>query len=361
MKVGAASHIKNYSSEEYFMMRCLQLAKLGLGPAAPNPAVGCVIVHDKKIIGEGYTSHYGGPHAEVNAIAAVKDKTLLSRATLYVSLEPCSHFGKTPPCTNLILKHGIPEVVIGTKDPHDKVAGEGIEKLRQAGCRVTVGILESACKVQHRRFLCFHQKKRPYIILKWAQSADGFIAPDKAIRNEEPGPYWITNRRSRQLVHKWRTEEQAILVGAGTVLEDNPQLTARAWYGKSPTRVILDRSLSITGNYHVLDNSSKTIIITEQEFPGTGNESHIYEQIDFSRDVAAQIGAILYRHNIISVIIEGGARTLETFINPGLWDEARIFTGKSLLKNGLSAPVISGNITDEFNILDDLVKVLLND
>ncbi|MBT8185555.1 MAG: bifunctional diaminohydroxyphosphoribosylaminopyrimidine deaminase/5-amino-6-(5-phosphoribosylamino)uracil reductase RibD [Eudoraea sp.] len=342
------------------MMRCLQLAKLGLGTAAPNPAVGCVIVHNKLIVGEGFTSPYGGPHAEVNAISSVKDKSILSGAILYVTLEPCSHFGKTPPCTNLILKNNIPEVVIGTADPHHKVAGEGIEKLRQAGCKVTVGILETACRKHHKRFLKFQEEKRPYIILKWAQSVDGFIAPADSERNEDARPYWITNKRSRQLVHKWRSEEQAILVGTGTVLKDNPGLTTRTWFGKSPLRIVLDSKLSITANYQVLDQKVKTILFTEKEISGRENDSLVYEKIDFSGDIVAQICAVLYRYNIISLIIEGGARTIETFISSGLWDEARIFTGNSRLINGLSAPMISGSIAQEFNILDDKVKVLLN-
>ena len=199
--------------------------------------VGCVVVHDGKIIGEGYTSPYGGPHAEVNAINSVKDKKLLSKATLYVTLEPCSHYGKTPPCADLIAAHKIPQVVIGLKDPHSKVAGKGIEKLEQSGCEVTVGILEEACRWHLKRFLSFHERNRPYIILKWAESKDGFIAPEANKRNSEPEPFWITNTYSQQLVHKWRSEEQAILVGTNTVLEDNPKLTSRNWTGKNPIRV----------------------------------------------------------------------------------------------------------------------------
>lgn len=359
----AASTPDNWqkSPDEYYMRRCLQLAKNGLGMAAPNPAVGCVIVYNQIIIGEGYTSQYGGPHAEVNAIASVKDKSLLTRARLYVTLEPCTHFGKTPPCTDLILKHNIPEVVIGISDPNDLVAGKGTEKLRLAGCKVTIGILEAACSDHHKRFLCFQREKRPYIILKWAQSADGYIAPDASMRNDDPRPYWITNKRSRQLVHKWRSEEQAILVGSSTVIEDNPKLTTRHWYGQSPLRIILDRDLSIQGDYHVLDKQVKTIVITHRSVSDSENGAIVYERIDYNADIAAQIVAILYKHHISSVIIEGGARTLNTFIKSGIWDEARILTGDTQMKKGLKAPQISGNIFREFKLLNDEIKMLLND
>ncbi|MEX0291327.1 MAG: bifunctional diaminohydroxyphosphoribosylaminopyrimidine deaminase/5-amino-6-(5-phosphoribosylamino)uracil reductase RibD, partial [Flavobacteriaceae bacterium] len=226
--------------DERYMKRCLFLAKKALGHAAPNPMVGCVIVHKETIIGEGYTSAYGRAHAEVNAIRSVHDPSLLPEATLYVTLEPCSHHGKTPPCADLILSHKIPEVVIGLKDPHVKVAGQGIEKLKKAGCEVRLGILENECKKHHRRFLTFHLKKRPYIILKWAQSLDGFMAPEDSKRSEDPQPYWLTNTYSRQLVHKWRSEEQAILVGTNTVIQDNPHLGTRYWNGRSPIRIFSD-------------------------------------------------------------------------------------------------------------------------
>ena len=208
------------------MQRCIQLAKSNMGTVAPNPMVGCVIIEKDEIIGEGFTSAYGGPHAEVNAIESVRDKSRLVNATLYVSLEPCSHFGKTPPCADLIIKHNIPNVVIGAKDPHEKVAGNGISKLENAGCNVREGFLEEECIRLNRRFFTYHQKKRPYIILKWAQSGDGLIAPGSELRGSNPEPYWISHPYSQQLVHQWRTQEQAILVGTNTVLEDDPQLTA---------------------------------------------------------------------------------------------------------------------------------------
>ena len=276
-------------------------------------------------------------------------------------MEPCSHYGKTPPCVDLILKNNIPEVVIGIQDPHKKVAGKGIEKLLQAGCKVRVGLLEDACRDQHRRFLCYHEKKRPYIILKWAQSADGFIAPDPAQRVEGARPFWITNRRSRQLVHKWRSEEQAILAGTRTILDDNPGLTCREWYGNSPLRVILDRDLCIKGDYQVLDKSVKTIIITQQQVSENDGNALIYEYIDFGGEISSQIADVLFKHKITSVIIEGGARTLEAFIVANLWDEARIFTGPANFKGGLKAPLISANNSRELDVLEDKLKILLND
>ncbi|MCW5516525.1 bifunctional diaminohydroxyphosphoribosylaminopyrimidine deaminase/5-amino-6-(5-phosphoribosylamino)uracil reductase RibD [Muriicola sp. Z0-33] len=343
------------------MLRCLQLAKNGLGKAAPNPAVGCVIVHQQKIIGEGYTSPYGGPHAEVNAIASVKDKSLLSEASLFVTLEPCSHFGKTPPCADLIIKHSIANVIIGCSDPHLKVAGKGIAKLRQAGCNVTLGVLEAECRDHHKRFFRFQEDRRPYIILKWAQSSDGFMAPESSMRFDAPQPYWITNKRSRQLVHKWRSEEQAILVGTNTVLEDNPELTTRHWHGNSPIRVILDKDLKIKGDYNVLDNKVKTLIITQQIVTNDPKSTIIYEQIDFNDHLAIEIAELLFKHKIISIIIEGGARTLSTFINSGMWDEARVLTGCTNMDKGLKAPHLSGNIISEYNIMEDQVKIILND
>ena len=247
------------------MLRAIELGKNALGSAAPNPMVGCCIVHEDSIIGEGFTNPYGGPHAEVNAIRAVKDQTLLEKATLYVTLEPCSHYGKTPPCSNLIIEKKIPKVAIGLKDPHHKVSGRGIEKLESAGVQVKVGVLETDCKEHHKRFVTLQEKKRPYIILKWAESLDGYIAPSKEMRDKNPNPYWITNSYSKQLVHQWRSEEQAIMVGTQTILDDNPKLTPRDWKGNPPIRIVLDRSLKTPPHFHVMDGSIKTIIFTEKE------------------------------------------------------------------------------------------------
>ncbi|WP_394748532.1 bifunctional diaminohydroxyphosphoribosylaminopyrimidine deaminase/5-amino-6-(5-phosphoribosylamino)uracil reductase RibD [Spongiimicrobium salis] len=348
-------------SHEYYMARCVQTAKNGLGTTFPNPMVGSIVVHNGKIIGEGYTSPYGGAHAEVNAIASVENKSLLKEATLYVSLEPCSHYGKTPPCADMIIAKQIPKVVIGCKDPHEKVAGKGIQKLQEAGLEVVYGVLEDLCKKHHKRFLTFHEKKRPLIILKWAETADGFIAPKKNWRKEQPEPYWITNTYSKQLVHQWRSQEQGILVGTQTVLEDNPRLNTRLWAGASPVRIVLDRQLKIPEHFHLMDNSVKTIVFTEI------SEAHLfqtgiqYEPIDFSKNIAEQICAVLHQHQLLSFIIEGGARTLQTFIDANLWDEARVFTGPTLFKAGIKAPLLPSSKSTITKIASDTLKIYHND
>ena len=330
---------------EFYIKRCLQVAKNGLGSTRPNPMVGAVVVYDNRIIGEGFTSAYGGNHAEVNAINSVKDQALLNKSTLYVTLEPCSHFGKTPPCSDLIIKHKIHEVVIGCVDDNPEVAGKGIAKLRASGCNVTIGILESECKTHHKRFFTYHNKKRPYIILKWAESKDGFIAP---ISKDEQKPVWITNTYSRQLVHKWRSEEQAILVGTNTVLEDNPSLTVRDWTGENPIRVVLDKESKLNSNFNVFNDAAEAFRITNRE-------------IDFNKPIAIQIADILYKKNINSIIIEGGSHTLQTFINEGLWDEARIFTGDVEFKDGLKAPDLKGKLISESRIKNDLLRIYAKD
>ncbi len=346
---------------EKYILRCIQIAKNGLGTTSPNPMVGAVIVQNNAIIGEGYTSPYGGSHAEVNAINSVKDKTQLTNATIYVTLEPCSHYGKTPPCADLIIKHKIPNVIIGLKDPHKKVAGAGIKKLLEAGCNVTTGILKEKCREHHKRFLCFHENKRPFIILKWAETNDGFISPNKANRNTTPEPFWITNKKSRQIVHQWRSEEPAILVGTNTVLEDNPKLDVRHWYGKSPTRIVIDRDLKIDKNYTILDVSVKTIVITTNKSKDKRIDGIIYEEIDFNADIAKQICNILHTHNILSVIIEGGAKTLQTFIDANLWDEARVFKGINTFYEGIKAPKLTGNLIRTTTIETDVLNTYRND
>ena len=342
------------------MLRAIELGKNALGTAAPNPMVGCCIVHDDHIIGEGYTDAYGGPHAEVNAITSVKDKSLLEKATLYVTLEPCSHFGKTPPCSELIIKSKIPKVVIGIKDPHSKVAGKGIEKLKSAGISVTVGLLENLCREHHKRFLNFQEKNRPYFILKWAESMDGFVAPSKTKRNKKPQPFWITNSYSKQLAHQWRTQEQSILVGTQTVLDDNPKLTARNWKGNHPIRIVLDRSLKIPRDFNVLDGSVKTIVLTEVE-KSESLDNLTFETIDFKKDIGQEICRVLMKHQIISVMIEGGTKTLQTFIDLDLWDEARVFKGDITFSSGLPAPTISGKPISKTSILNDTLTILRHD
>ena len=345
-------------SHKTYMKRCLQLAANGLQAAMPNPSVGAVIVHNNVIIGEGYTSEYGGNHAEVNAIHSVKDKSLLKESTIYVSLEPCSHFGKTPPCSDLIIKHSIPKVVIGTIDPFAKVAGKGIEKLQNAGCEVILGVLEDECIASNKRFFTFHQHKRPYIILKWAQTQDGFI--DKIRQENDPiQPNWITNTFSRQLVHKWRSEEAAILVGTNTAITDNPKLNTRDWHGKNPVRIVLDKSLRIPSSYSLFDQTIKTIVLTEKQ--NKNSENIIFELIDFSKKIAQQICTVLYTHELQSVIIEGGKQTLQTFIDANLWDEARVFTGNVLFQAGIEAPTFAGKLQTEQTILDNSLHIFTND
>ncbi|MBD0832618.1 bifunctional diaminohydroxyphosphoribosylaminopyrimidine deaminase/5-amino-6-(5-phosphoribosylamino)uracil reductase RibD [Aestuariibaculum sediminum] len=330
---------------ERYIQRCLEIAKNGLGTTRPNPMVGSVIVHKNLIIGEGFTSAYGGNHAEVNAINSVKDKEILKQATIYVTLEPCSHYGKTPPCSDLIIKHKIPEVVIGCLDDNILVAGKGIEKLRSAGCHVTVGVLENECKAHHKRFFTFHNKKRPYIVLKWAETTDGFIAPET---RTEKKPVWITNKYSRQLVHKWRTEEQAILVGTNTVLQDNPSLTSRDWTGHNPIRVVIDREEKLPKTFSVFNHEAQTLTLTKNI-------------IDFTKPLAQQVSDVLHNHNINSVIIEGGTKTLQSFIDENLWDEARIFTGTTTFGSGCKSPKLTGRLISKEHIINDTLKIYLND
>ncbi len=343
------------------MSRAIEIARNGIGSTAPNPMVGAVIVHKEKIIGEGFTSPFGGPHAEVNAIHSVADRDMLKKSTLYVTLEPCSHFGKTPPCSDLIIEQGLPSVVIGVLDPHEKVAGKGIEKLKNAGVEVTTGILEAECRELHKRFLTFHEKKRPYTILKWAETTDAFIAPDAEKRSENPEPFWISNAYSRQLVHQWRSEEQAILVGTNTVINDNPKLNVRQWAGKNPFRIVLDRRLRITGDYHVLDGSIPTLMLTAGEKRPSYREGVDYHIMDFSQDVVQNIDRILHQENILSVLVEGGAHILQSFIDADLWDEARIITGKSSFKKGIKAPQLTGKLTNTTNIGSDILNIYYND
>jgi len=343
-------------THDIYMKRCIELAKNGLGTTYPNPMVGSVIVCDGKIIGEGWHQKSGEAHAEVNAVNSVKNQSLLKKSTIYVSLEPCSHFGKTPPCCDLIIANGIPNVVVGTVDPNEKVAGNGIKKLLEAGKNVTVGILEHDCQEINKRFFTFHQKKRPFVILKWAESLDGFIAP---LSKLEQKPVWISNVYSRQLVHKWRSEEQAILVGTQTVIDDNPKLDVRDWAGKNPVRVVIDAKNRIPKDRHVFDNQTKTIIICTEKFSGD-KENLIFEVIDFTKNIAVQVLDVLYKHQIQSVIIEGGRQTLQTFIDANLWDEARVFKGNVVLNDGILAPVLHSKKVDRQMIGEDELLIFSN-
>ncbi len=330
------------STDEKYMKRCLELAGMASGNTAPNPMVGSVIVHDNKIIGEGYHRFYGGAHAETIAIDSVKDKKRLKNATLYVNLEPCAHHGHTPPCSERIVNEGIPRVVIGMRDPSSKVSGKGINMLRKGSCRVVENILEQESREVNRRFITFHERKRPYIILKWAQTLDGFI--DKVRAKDDPiQPNWITNELSKRLVHKWRTEEQAILVGANTTLKDNPRLTVREWHGKNPLRLIIDRHLEVSEEFEMIYDSQPTVIFTDTNSDLTKSK-RLSEypteivRLNFSKDVLKQILGFLYDRNVVSIFVEGGEQTLSGFFNEGIWDEARVFIGNKTFHSGVKAP-----------------------
>lgn len=337
----------------------MQIANNGLGSTRPNPSVGAVIVLDDEIIGEGYTSSYGGNHAEVNAINSIKNKEVLKAATIYVTLEPCAHFGKTPPCADLIVKHQFKNVVVGCIDSNSLVAGKGVKRLENAGINVIVGVLERECLEHHKRFFTVQNKKRPYIILKWAETKNGYIAP---LKKEEQKPVWISNEYSQQLVHKWRAKEHAILVGTNTVVLDNPKLNVRSWTGNNPIRIVLDRSLRIPENLSVFDGSIRTIVICDKENAQKKvRKNVVFEQIDFSQNLANQICDVLQKHKIQSLIIEGGRQVLQSFIDSDIWDEARVFIGDVELNEGLEAPIILGKIKEEIKIKKDVLKVLKND
>ena len=343
--------------QEKYIKRCIELAKNGLGTTYPNPLVGCVIVYENKIIGEGWHKKSGEAHAEVIAIESVQNKELLSSSTLYVSLEPCSHFGKTPPCADLILKYKIPNVFIGTIDPNSKVAGKGIQKLKDSGVNVTFGILEKECNELNKRFFTFHRKNRPFIILKWAESSDGFISPKN---KDEQKPVWISNEYSRQLVHKWRSEEQAILVGTQTIIDDNPSLTVRNWVGNNPIRVVIDRENTIDSSYNVFDNQAKTIVFSNKEV--TSNSDTIqYIKVDFDKNSTQVIVDKLFENNIQSIIIEGGKKTIQSFIDAHLWDEARVFIGGINLNKGTKAPKINNTIYSKSYLKKDTLLTYRND
>lgn len=352
--------IENHSSfdagqaEEKFMVRAIELAKLGMGQVAPNPMVGCVIVYNGLIIGEGYHRKYGEAHAEVNAINSVKEMSLLAQSTMYVTLEPCSHFGKTPPCADLVVKMKIPKVVVGSVDPNEKVAGRGLERLRSAGCDVEVGMLEDECNRMNRRFRTFHQKKRPYIILKWAQTEDGFI--DKSRDEADFGqPTWITNNLSRIAVHKMRSDEAAILVGTNTVLKDNPSLTVREWSGNHPLRMVLDRRGILSASSAMLDQSTETLVFTEREMESKPNLEYI--RIRFNSNMLSEINTILLERGIQSLLIEGGKSLLESYLREGLWDEARVYIGNSRFGSGVKAPETDWILDREEKLDDSLMRI----
>ncbi len=336
----------------------MQIANNGIGTTRPNPSVGAVIVYQNKIIGEGFTSPHGENHAEVNAINAVENKSLLKEATIFVTLEPCSHFGKTPPCADLIVKHQLKQVVIGCLDSNILVAGKGVSHIENAGINVIVGVLEKECRMHHKRFFKVQENKRPYIILKWAETKDGFVAP---ISKNENKPIFISNTYSQQLVHKLRSAEHAILVGTKTVLADNPKLNIRSWSGENPVRVVLDNTLRIPKNSNILDGSVKTIVITAAKDKNiVSSKNLIFEEIDFSKNIAKQVCEVLSKYQIQSLIIEGGTQTLQTFIDEKLWDEAIVFVGNTSFVKGVKSPIITKEFKEEF-IENDILKRYTND
>ena len=331
------------------MFRCIELARLGKGEVAPNPMVGAVIVCDDVIIGEGFHRQCGGPHAEVNAVNSVKNKELLKRSTMYVSLEPCAHFGKTPPCSDLIINQKIPNVVVGSVDSFAEVAGKGIEKMRKAGVHVDVGILEKECLELNCRFFTFHKKKRPYVVLKWAQTLDGFIDIDRS-HPEFGQPTWISNELSRRAVHRQRTEESAILIGSNTAWKDNPSLTVREWFGNQPIRLVIDRKNRLPQNLNVKDGKVSTVIFTENNVVSLPNLEYV--QIDFGENIIPQILQFLYGRNLQSVIVEGGHQVLQSFIEQGFWDEAHVYVGHRWFGSGVEAPKINA-LPQKSEMLDD--------
>ncbi|KAA9331839.1 bifunctional diaminohydroxyphosphoribosylaminopyrimidine deaminase/5-amino-6-(5-phosphoribosylamino)uracil reductase RibD [Adhaeribacter soli] len=334
------------TSDELFMLRALELAALGEGFARPNPVVGCVITHNGRIIGEGWHRQYGEPHAEVNAISSVTEKNLLPESTAYVTLEPCSHFGKTPPCADLLIKHRVKKVIICNTDPNPLVAGRGIKKLLEAGIEVETGFLAEKGTLLNRRFFTFHQKQRPYIVLKWAQTSDGFLAKPEY----ETAP--VSGALAKYLVHKWRTEEAAILVGTRTALHDNPKLNVREWTGQNPVRLVIDNNLTLPENLHLFDRSQPTIVynlLREEQL----HENLKLVRLEAGSDFLAQLLYDLYRRQIQSVLVEGGTFLLDAFIQNNLWDEARVFRSPKKFGNGIAAPQLSLNTLTETTLIGE--------
>ncbi len=336
-----------------YMLRCLDLAQLGLGNTDSNPLVGAVLVYDNKIIGEGYHQYFGRPHAEVNAINDAIQKGnhhLIEKSTLFVNLEPCSHFGKTPPCSDLIIQHKIPHVVIGMSDPFPEVNGKGITRLREAGIQVEEDILREKCEYLNRRFITFHTKRRPFVLLKFAQTANHFMA------ELNPSRMKISNETTDVLVHKWRSEESAIMVGSRTAEIDNPMLTVRKWKGKNPIRITLDRNMRLRKDLHIFDSAAKTIVFTDKE--EQSEEMVEYVKIDFREKAPLQILKALYDRKILSLMLEGGPGLLKHFIHDKLWDEARIITSDDYWKEGLPSPDISGKLFFQSKITGDSIATL---
>ncbi|MFM2135796.1 MAG: bifunctional diaminohydroxyphosphoribosylaminopyrimidine [Bacteroidota bacterium] len=340
------------------MRRCLELAESGSGHVAPNPMVGCVIVQDGAIIGEGWHRRYGDPHAEVNAIAEVISRhgeKALQDSTLYVNLEPCSHFGKTPPCADLLIARRIPRVVVCNTDPYEKVKGSGIQRLKDAGIEVLQGVMEKEGAWLNRRFFTFHTRRRPYILLKFAQTSDGFIAPDPP----DPSKRWISGSLSRKLVHKWRSEESGIMVGSTTALNDNPDLTVREWSGKNPVRIVIDREGRLPRRLNLFNQDVPTLVFTTRPGMQEYNLEHI--QVDPGADFTDRLFDELHRRRLLSVMVEGGKKLLELLLRENKWDEARIFTAPHSLNAGIEAPEILGKILREETIGNDRLTYLVRE
>ena len=329
------------------MKRTLELARLGQGYVSPNPMVGCVIVHNNQIIGEGWHKKYGEGHAEVNAIESVQDKALLKDSIVYVNLEPCSHHGKTPPCADMLIRHEVKKVVVSNLDSNPLVSGQGIKKMRAAGAEVITGILEKEGRELNKRFFTFMEKQRPHILLKWAETSDGFIA------HENYNSKWISNEYSRQLVHKWRTEEDAVLVGSKTTVHDNPELNVRDWSGRNPVRVVLDRFLRLSDTLHVFDRTQKTLCYNVLKHEEHTNLSLVrIEEQNFIQHVLED----LYKRKIQSVMIEGGATILQVMINAGLWDEAKVFVSDKGFGKGIQSPRLNGNLIAQESVFNDTLR-----
>jgi diaminohydroxyphosphoribosylaminopyrimidine deaminase / 5-amino-6-(5-phosphoribosylamino)uracil reductase len=339
------------SLDEMYMRRALELAQKGLGSVSPNPMVGCVIVHGGTVIGEGYHQQYGGPHAEPNAVVSVKNQDLLTESTVYVTLEPCAHWGKTPPCANLLVEKKVKKVVIGALDTNPLVAGKGIRILQEAGIEVASGILEKEIRFQNRRFFCYIEKQRPYIVLKWAQTADGFIA------RKNFDSKWISNTLSRQLVHRWRAEEDGIMVATNTARHDDPQLNVRDWEGRNPTRIVLDRHHSLEQNLKLFDQSQTTICYTAEYSEERENLEFVALGEKFELEAVLKD---LYVRKIQSIIVEGGAKLLQSFIDQNLWDEARVFRSDTVFGEGIEAPQFSGRILEKNQMTGNEVTIFKN-
>lgn len=346
------------SLSEYYMSRCLELAKKGIPSTLPNPSVGAVLVYQGRIIGEGYTSPYGGNHGEVNCLNSVKEKDLIPFSTLYVSLEPCSHIGKTPPCADLIIQHKIPKVVVGCLDTFSEVSGRGIERLRQHGVEVELNVLEKECRELNKRFFTFHEKKRPFILLKWAETADKFIAPRPSLHEKER---WITGSEANQFTHSLRATERAIVVGKNTVLTDNPSLTTRNYPGDNPIRIVIDRKLETwksEEDFSIYQPNSVTWILNEERNFKENSVEGI--QISFEKNVLNQLIDVLTKRTVQSLIVEGGRATLQQFLDQELWDEAYVLSADKTFGDGLKAPRIEKPVSDFFEVGKNKVSLYKN-